>query len=52
MLKINLITNEELFFYENKYYCNNIEIKNLTDELDNISFTRLIGKKSKKKKIS
>ena len=51
MLKINLITNEELFFYENKYYCNNIEIKNLTDELDNISFTSLIGKKSKKKKF-
>ena len=41
---INLVTNEKLFSDCGFSHCNNIEIKNLTDELDKIQKTQLIGR--------
>ena len=51
MIKINLVTNEKLFLKEDSFYCNNIEIKNLTDELNKITETKLFGRLTKNNKF-
>ena len=48
MIKINLITNESLNFKNENYFCNNKEIKTLTEGLSTYCFTQLFGRTSKK----
>ena len=44
---INLITNEKISIKSDTAFCDNVEIKNITDELNKLANTKLLGRKGK-----
>ena len=50
-MQINIITSEKIFRNKGNFFCDNIEIKNITEELNNFSETVLFGNEVKKEKF-
>ena len=48
--KIFIITNESIYINENKdYFCDNIDLKSIPENLNKFSEVNIIGRNSKKK---
>ena len=50
-MQINIITSEKISRNKGNFFCDNIEIKNITEELNNFSETILFGNEVKKEKF-
>ena len=50
--KLFIFSNESIFFQEEKFYCDNIDLKSTPEGLNKKFEVNLFGRKSKKKKIS
>lgn len=50
--KLFIFSNENIYLNDNKYYCDNLDLKSTPEGLNKKFEVNLFGRKSKKKKIS
>ena len=50
--KLFIFSNESIYLNDNKYYCDNLDLKSTPEGLNKKFEVNLFGRKSKKKKIS